>query len=374
MQEEKISLYCKNASSDKEYHLELKAAGEGFVVNYRNGPRGGPLQSDTKTKEPVAYAVAKKKFDSVVREKTKGGYTPGESGAAYVGTEDEARVSGILPQLLNPIHDSELEGYITSDEWVAQEKHNGHRRLARCTDNLTEGINKSGLTTGMPEEVALALSAAAQGKLLTVDAELMKGGVLQVFDLLDIDGSDQRMRPFEKRLTALAILESRLQAAGVTCVRVTHTARTTQEKRELVERLRALKREGVVFRRRSSLYVAGRPSRGGDAIKFQFRKQATVIVAGHHATKNSIGVALLDADGQHVKVGNVTIPQGAAMPPVGALIEVKYLFVYEGGSLNQPEYLDVRTDVALAECTLAQQLVYTPKDLESQDEGVAETV
>jgi ATP-dependent DNA ligase len=367
MQEETISLYCKDASSDKEYHLDLKASGNGFVVNYRNGPRGGPLRSGTKTNEPVAYEIAKKKYDSVVREKTKGGYTRGESGAAYVGTEDEARVSGILPQLLNPIHDSELERYITDDEWVAQEKHNGHRRLVRTNEDKSVGINKKGLTTGLPAEIAQALTAAAQNKLLTVDAELMKGGSLHVFDLLDIEGADQRQRTFQQRLTALAILESRLQAAGATCVRVTYTARTTQEKRELVERLRELNREGVVFRRRSSLYVAGRPSRGGDAIKFQFRKQATVIVASHHPTKSSIGVELLSSEGKRVKVGNITVPSNEAMPPIGALVEVKYLFIHEGGSLNQPEFLYVRTDVELCECTLAQ-LVYTPKDLEEQDE------
>jgi bifunctional non-homologous end joining protein LigD len=44
-------------------------------------------------------------------------------------------------------------------------------------------------------------------------------------------------------------------------------------------------------------------------------------------------------------VGNVTIPLNIEIPAVGELIEVRYLYAYPGGSLFQPVYLDVRTDL-----------------------------
>ena len=42
------------------------------------------------------------------------------------------------------------------------------------------------------------------------------------------------------------------------------------------------------------------------------------------------------------------------IPAAGAIIEVRYLYAYPGGSLYQPVYLCRRDDVALSACTLAQ--------------------
>ena len=36
-----ITLYCTANGSDKEYRVELKPSGDGFIVNYANGRRGG---------------------------------------------------------------------------------------------------------------------------------------------------------------------------------------------------------------------------------------------------------------------------------------------------------------------------------------------
>jgi bifunctional non-homologous end joining protein LigD len=43
-------------------------------------------------------------------------------------------------------------------------------------------------------------------------------------------------------------------------------------------------------------------------------------------------------------VGNVTIPANHALPKVGDLVEVRYLYHYPGGSLYQPIYLGSRSD------------------------------
>ena len=55
------------------------------------------------------YEAAVKIYDKLVREKMAKGYTPGEDGTPYQGTEREAAATGIFPQLLNPIDEDQAE-------------------------------------------------------------------------------------------------------------------------------------------------------------------------------------------------------------------------------------------------------------------------
>jgi bifunctional non-homologous end joining protein LigD len=65
-------------------------------------------------------------------------------------------------------------------------------------------------------------------------------------------------------------------------------------------------------------------------------------------------LGLLDAAGNVIPVGNVTVPTGRAKPDVDSLIEVQYLYAYKGGSLYQPVLIGPRTDINRDECTLEQ--------------------
>src|SRR6266700_7691375 len=100
---ERISLYYKEGSSDKVYQAAIEPKGELFVVNFAFGRRGSTLNTGTKTSSPVDYETAKNTYDKLVREKMAKGYTPGENGAPYRHSDKADRVTGILPQLLNPI-------------------------------------------------------------------------------------------------------------------------------------------------------------------------------------------------------------------------------------------------------------------------------
>ena len=46
-----------------------------------------------------------------------------------------------------------------------------------------------------------------------------------------------------------------------------------------------------------------------------------------------------------VGVGNVTVPANQAIPQAGVLVEVRYLYAHDGGSLFQPVLLGVRDDI-----------------------------
>src|ERR1041384_8228598 len=118
-----ISLYYKEGSSDKIYQVQIEEKDAGFVVNFAYGRRGSTLNTGTKTSSPVPYDQAKRIFDKLVKEKQAKGYTVGENGTPYQHTNKEQQVSGLHPQLLNPIEEQDVRSYITHPEYWAQEKY-----------------------------------------------------------------------------------------------------------------------------------------------------------------------------------------------------------------------------------------------------------
>ncbi len=72
------SLYYKEGTSDKEYHMQLEESNGGYVVNFQYGRVGNALQSGTKTPTPVTLEEAEKIYTKLYKEKTAKGYA--ESG------------------------------------------------------------------------------------------------------------------------------------------------------------------------------------------------------------------------------------------------------------------------------------------------------
>jgi len=90
--EESISLYYKEGSSDKEYHVQLvraiketavPATGLDWVVTYQYGRRGSTLRPKTKHESPVSFAEAKTVYDSMVKKQLAEGYTTGADGTPF---------------------------------------------------------------------------------------------------------------------------------------------------------------------------------------------------------------------------------------------------------------------------------------------------
>lgn len=367
MQETSISLYYKDSSSDKEYHAQLQAKEGGFVVGFQYGPRGGTLTSGFKTASPVEWEKAKKVYDKLVASKMAKGYTPGEAQSAFVGTSLEERFTGIVPQLLNVITEPQAQALIADPSWVMQQKFDGHRRLVQQTSEQLIGINRKGLVTGLPAEVASGLSALASFAPFILDGELV-GSEYYVFDVLELAGQDLRSLSVAQRLESLEKVGAALADAQVTAVKAAYTARTEAEKRALYDKVRAAGEEGLAFKEVNSPYVAGRPNSGGNQLKRKFVHSASVRVAGRNATKRSVSMELLDATGVAVAVGNVTIPANYDLPVVGAVVEVEYLYAYEGGSLFQPQYKGVRDDLDAASACVLSQLHLKPRGAEEDVE------
>ena len=82
-QTERITLYCREGSSDKVYQASIESQGELFVVNFAYGRRGSTMNTGTKTQTPVDYDSARNLFDKLVRDKQAKGYTEGPDGTPY---------------------------------------------------------------------------------------------------------------------------------------------------------------------------------------------------------------------------------------------------------------------------------------------------
>jgi len=346
---ERITLYYRQGSSDKIYQAAIEPAGDQFVVTFAYGRRGTTLTTGTKTSSPVDYDTAKKIHTKLVSEKKAKGYTEGEDGTPYQHTDKQP--SGILPQLLNAIEEADVEQFLRDDAYCAQEKHDGKHLLVRKQDDDLEGINKKGFIVGLSQAMANDLRRLP-GSFIP-DGESI-GDNYHVFDLLELNGENLRPLPYRVRLVRLENLL--LSTANHPHIKLVETAFTTDQKTELWERLRRENREGIVFKKLDAPYMPGKPNSGGPQLKFKFVATLSAIVVKIN-TQRSVEISLLKGRSL-VSCGNVTIPANHQVPPVGAVVEVRYLYAFrESGVLFQPVYLGQRDDVDPREC-IVQQLKF----------------
>lgn len=341
-----VSLYYKEGSSDKVYHVQLEPEDGGFVVNFQYGRRGSTLQTGTKTKGPLPLTKARDVFDRLVAEKKAKGYTEGEDGTPYAGTKTAGQLSGLVPQLLNAIDEDRLQELLDDPAYVMQEKMDGIRLMIRFDRGDVIGSNRKGLVVGISSAIEAGVRELVGGGLAVLDGEAI-GDVYHVFDLLEVDGEDLRLCGVEERWCRLQDLFGQREGG---LVRLVPLSRKPWHKRQRFDELKAAGAEGVVFKRWDAPYVPGRPASGGSQVKFKFVASATCFVGSISETKRSISIQLTDGvTGDVIDVGNVTIPVNFDVPREGDLVEVRYLYAYPGGSLYQPVYLGPRTDLDAAD-------------------------
>jgi bifunctional non-homologous end joining protein LigD len=354
MKEASVHLKFIQGSANKVYNAYLAEKDDGWVVNFAYGRAGKPLRTGTKTAKPVSFEVAEKAYNKLVQGKKSKGYTEDEGGMPFTGSEKAGEATNWLPQLLNPV---ELEDVPEATKgWPSmwcQTKHDGERRGIIITADDIVPANRRGLRTTMHPAVQDELEdlAAALVGDYTLDCEDM-GTSLIIFDVL-LDGLDGAQ--FYERVESLWVVAATIAKLGLTRIAVdipTEIKNPTQ-----LEKFRAKAKrdneEGIVIRNGGARYAVGRPNKWGDCLKYKFYASATCIVASVHATKRSVKLALWDGD-QRVGVGNCTIPPNYLMPQSNDLVEVKYLYAYRGGSIYQPQYKGVRTDLDNSAATLDQ--------------------
>ncbi len=352
-------LFYRDGSSDKEYHAAINQVDGGFTVTFAFGRRGTALTAGTKTSVPVPLEKAQQIYDKLIAEKTAKGYTPDGAGTAFALTDNAGRVSGLHPQLLNAIDEEAAQRHLGDDTWCLQEKFDGKRIMVAVKGGSVEGSNRKGLYVSLPQEVVDSMAHLPDCEL---DGELL-GEEYVIFDLLRMDRSDLRRSPYRTRHEVLVDL---LRPSLGPHVRVAETAWNAAEKRAYYERIAAAGGEGVVFKKVNAPSVAGRPASSGSQVKCKFYATCTCLVVAQN-DQRSVRLSLLDEAGTTVGVGNVTIPSNRTIPAVGALVEVRYLYAYRGGSLYQAAYLGERDDLGPEDC-LVGQLKYKPEGYAAETE------
>jgi bifunctional non-homologous end joining protein LigD len=362
-------LWYIGGGSDKVYHIFLLEKDKNaFVVNVQYGRRGGTMAAGTKTNTAVSLAEAKRIFRRTYDEKFKKGYRPLEGTAAQPITPVMKEPTGVMPQLLNLIDDEELAKVLRNSTHWMQEKKDGVWLIVEWMPNAVRGINRSGEAVAVPAEISQAIQglcvhAGLQGATL-FDGELV-GMSYYPFDLLTLDAQDYRSMPFAERYQSLvSLLGNSFESQHIEIVPCYHQP---QDKGRHFDLLKGEGVEGVVFKRRDSLYVAGRPNSGGDQLKYKFWATGDFVVTRVNQ-KRSVAVHAVDAQSNEVALGNVTVPRNYVLPQAGDVVQVRYLYAYRDGCLYQPQYEGVRDDKRAAEC-LMTQLKY--KGEGSEEEGDA---
>lgn len=366
---ESIDLYFKEGTSDKEYHLQLVDLAATYAVDFQYGRRGSTLKTGRKI-ELHTLEQAKEVYDAVKDEKLGKGYHEGEGGTKYVPAGNSAPVPVneprkeitsvgvgrkvmweppkqelLVPQLLNPIEESEVEKYLNDSAWGMQEKKDGRHQMIRVVDGVMTVYNKKGKEIGYPSE--WATSVTIQNAVL--DGEAI-GEVFHAFDLLEVNGEDFRTQSYSDRYAQLiSLLKNGKFGERVVVVPLW----TASEKKSKYKQLQKDKKEGAVFKRLSAPYKPGRPNEGGDMIKCKFYATLTAKVAKGREGKHSVGLELFDGK-VWVTMGNVTIAQSKELPSVGSHVEIRYLYAVPGGSLYQPTYLGPRDDTDDSDCQMKQ--------------------
>jgi bifunctional non-homologous end joining protein LigD len=351
------TLFFREGSADKQYTATL----DGQFIQCAWGRRGGTMQ--TKTYGPFPEAKAEQFWADKVSEKTGKGYAPGADAAPIV---DPAFVQGAQsnldyelaaawrPMLLNEVSDAELIAIVYDARYILERKHDGVRCILHFDGTDTRGFSRT------KKEIAITKPIADAAKkfmgTFILDGEKV-GDIFWAFDVLSLNGRDLRSEPLARRKTilhgAFPYSQSAACSGGIVIVESISEA---DAKLAAIGHAKADGAEGIVLKDLDSAYLAGRPNSGGFWLKYKFVATASVIVAPRAANSRKAGKSSVDMmlyDG--TPLGSVTIAGANVLAPEpNQIIEVRYLYAMRAGSLVQPCFLGVRSDIPPEDCTIDQ--------------------
>lgn len=377
---ESAHLFYREGSSDKVYNILLQQCETGWSVIASWGRCGSTLQTDAKA-ERETYEKAKGLFDSVLKQKLARGYkfveqavepeahpTP-VAARSLVNGPIVSREIHFAPELLTRITEREIPAFIASPRYGFQMKRDG-RRLTICVEGeQVFGYNKLGMIVQLDPSLHAAikkLCEAASVKRLLLDGEWEASG-FWCWDCL-VCNSDLRDVEYSIRHETAETLLGDLTAFGIADIlHLVPLVTGAEAKRELLASAKARRAEGLAVKMLSARYCGGR---NGNHFKMKFEATASVIVGPKLKKDNHRSVGMYVYDGARKRyLGSVKVADCYEVPPDGAVIEVRYLYLFQGqeGRLYQPVYFGVQRDDVLPEECVIQQL-----KLKQDDDDAAE--
>jgi bifunctional non-homologous end joining protein LigD len=170
--------------------------------------------------------------------------------------------------------------------------------------------------------------------------------------MLELHGVDYRPKPLRERYPLL----HHLLPSGNGPLRIAPTWTGETGKERALDIFKSTEREGVVFKDLDAPYTPGRPASGGSQFKLKFHATLSAVVRELNQQR-SVVLELLHTKGWKT-CGNVGIPANHPIPPVGSVVEVRYLYAnLASGCLFQTVYLGLRSDLSPSDC-VSDQLKY----------------
>lgn len=249
---------------------------------------------------------------------------------------------------------------LITPRWAMETKWDGFRMLAvGGGDGPPAGYNRKGERAVLPANVTAEMRSLATPAIL--DGEYANG-VYHVFDLLELDGDDQRSLPWARRNLNMRQLLDRWSPADAVIQRV-EFVREGADKLALLREIEATGGEGSMFKRIDSPYEPG-PSRSRCWLKYKLLADVDVVIVGAgHEGKANFTIAMADPDGDLVlpdgskgrEVGRVDARHKSAKGAgIGSVVSVRVTGLGATGRLVEPRHPTPRTDKTPAECTIAQ--------------------
>ena len=308
------------------------------MVTYMNGKRGGTMFNGNRTSKPVSLEEATKEFNKIFKAKSKDGYTQGEDGKAYSNTPDAGRISGHRPMLPNDLPKEgaglALQELMRNHLWGLQTKADGENRGLIIGVDGVVGFNKNGLTTSIPAHWVTEF--VKLGPCVLYGEQI--GDKYFAFDIVEKDGVDLKAKALSERYKHL----EQLFPNEATDLHILTLYTGSVAKAKQLKTIDQAKGEGVVFKKLSAPFE---PGKNPNSIRYKLYEQMTCVVT-HLNQQRSVGIGAFDPlTKEMVDLGNVTIPINQIIPPEGTLIDVRFLYRNDGGSLILPSYQGRRSDV-----------------------------
>lgn len=268
----------------------------------------------------------------------------------------------IGPMLATPGRVTSLEEFIFDDNWLMEQKVDGHRVMLRSAGGpnaALTAITRGGTiyTRRLPSSIATVRFPAGDWLL---DGELVDG-TYWVFDIVIAAGQDLSQVP---QTTRRLWLENSLQTFRHP-FKIVPQAATTDDKIKLAERALNENFEGLVLKLADARYSFN--VRTNWWVKVKFTPTADVVaLAVRDDGKESVKLGAF-ADGELVEIGRASLLGKEKVHAISAgdVLEVRYLYTGNGGRLVQPTILRVRSDKLPHECTTDQLRAVNKAVLES---------
>ncbi len=370
-----ITLHSTVGGSDKLYQLTIIAATEPntYDLIYANGRRTGTLTPGKKPKNdtPLTLVQATTELENLKRRQTSRGYH--ELGNCSLCRDEQPAIIDPTPpaasqpinascQLLTLLPKSDdcrtLEDFLkvchdllNNPQYCAEQKFDGIRILLYlAADGTVTAYNRTEGVRAISRAVINELQRFRLNAPLMLDGESI-GDKFHIFDLLEIQGLDIRLLPFEQRNAQLASLLN--HAPNLTALVPTKTSFSIADKAALLIQMFNEQKEGIVFKKLSAPYCS---ERAPDQFKVKFVSEATfIVIEVKPRGKNSVTLGLLTEASQIVSAGHVSIRPCIKQVEPNDLLDVRYLYARRSsGHIVQAVAQRIRTDIRREECTTAQ--------------------